>query len=182
MRSKNPFDFQGISGYHKQGITSQDAGGDNTYRDSGLRMGYKFSDYFAAKVNFGWLKGTDWVASNYGGKPGTGATRASIDYDGYNIYGDEVSTNIRGVAQTLESMGILPGGASALVPSSIVSRTGYEERDLTDYNAESVKADWGLYLRPWATDFEIQYVGKIGTGNTIYQGTNRYNITCSCCP
>ena len=75
MRSKNPFDFQGISGYHKQGITSQDASGDNTYRDSGIRMAYKFSDYFAAKVNFGWLKGTDWTANNYDGKSGGGATR-----------------------------------------------------------------------------------------------------------
>lgn len=176
MQSKNPFDFQGISGYHKQGITSQDAGGDNTYRDSGIRAAYKFSDKFAAKVNFGWLKGTDWTANNYHGKPGTGDTRASLAYDGYNIYGDEVSTNIKGVAQTLEGLGILPAGANALVPSVVVSRTGYEEKDLTDYNAESVKADWGLYYRPWGNDFEIQYVGKIGTGNTIYQGTNRYNI------
>ena len=176
MRSKNPFDFQGISGYHKQGITSQDAGGDNTYRDSGIRAAYKFSDYFAAKVNFGWLKGTDWTANNYQGKPGTGDTRASLGYDGYNIYGDEVATNINGVAQTLEGLGILPAGANALVPSVTVSRTGYEERDLTDYNAESIKADWGLYFRPWANDFEIQYVGKVGTGSTIYQGTNRYNI------
>ncbi len=164
MQSKNPFDFQGISGYHKQGITSQDAGGDNTYRDSGIRAAYKFSDKFAAKVNFGWLKGTDWTANNYDGKPGGGATRASIDYDGYNIYGDEVSTNIRAAS----GLGI--------VPDVVVSRTGYEERDLTNYNAESIKADWGLYFRPWANDFEIQYVGKFGTGNTIYQGTNRYNI------
>ncbi|RXJ52730.1 TonB-dependent receptor [Gelidibacter gilvus] len=165
MRSKNPFDFQGISGYHKQGITSQDASGDNTYRDSGLRMAYKFSDHFAAKVNFGWLKGTDWTANNYGGKPSGGATRASIDYDGYNIYGDEVSTNIRAAS-----------GGLGVIPDVIVSRTGYGERDLTDYNAESIKADWGLYFRPWANDFEIQYVGKIGTGSTIYQGTNRYAI------
>ena len=165
MRSKSPFDFQGISGYHKQGITSQDAGGDNTYRDSGLRMAYKFNDYFAAKVNFGWLKGTDWVADNYQGKPGTGDTRASIGYDGYNIYGDEVSTNIRAAS-----------GGLGIIPDVVVSRTGYEERDLTNYNAESVKADWGLYLRPWANDFEIQYVGKIGTGSTIYQGTNRYAL------
>ena len=176
MRSKSPFDFQGISGYHKQGITSQDAGGDNTYRDSGVRMAYKFNEKFAAKVNFGWLKGTDWTANNYDGKPGGGATRASIDYDGYNIYGDEVSTNINGVALALEGLGVLPAGANALVPNEIVSRTGYEERDLTNYNAESIKADWGLYFRPWENDFEIQYVGKFGTGNTIYQGTNRYNI------
>ena len=165
MRSKNPFDFQGISGYHKQGITSQDAGGDNTYRDTGIRAAYKFSDKFAAKVNFGWLKGTDWTANNYQGKPGTGDTRASVGYDGYNIYGDEVSTNIRAAS-----------GGLGIIPDVVVSRTGYEERDLTNYNAESIKADWGLYFRPWANDFEIQYVGKFGTGSTIYQGTNRYNI------
>lgn len=165
MQSKSPFDFQGISGYHKQGITSQEAGGDNTYRDSGIRMAYKFSEKFAAKVNFGWLKGTDWTANNYNGKPGTGETRADLGYDGYNIYGDLVSANIN----------VLAGGAG-FVPSVVVSRTGYEERDLTNYNAESIKADWGLYFRPWENDFEIQYVGKYGTGNTIYQGSNRYNI------
>ncbi len=176
MRSKSPFDFQGISGYHKQGITSQEAGGDNTYRDSGIRLAYKFSEKFAAKVNFGWLKGTDWTANNYDGKPGTGDDRSSINYDGYNIYGDEVSTNINDVALLLEGLGLAPSGSSTLVPSVDVSRTGYEERDLTNYNAESIKADWGLYFRPWENDFEIQYVGKYGTGNTIYQGTNRYNI------
>ena len=31
MRSKNPFDHEGISGYYKQGITSQEAAGDNNY-------------------------------------------------------------------------------------------------------------------------------------------------------
>ncbi len=165
MRSKSPFDFQGISGYHKQGITSQEAGGDNTYRDSGIRMAHKFSEKFAAKVNFGWLKGTDWTADNYDGKPGTGATRASLDYDGYNVYGDLVAANLN----------VLAGG-TGIVPNVVVSRTGYNEEDLTNYNAESIKADWGLYFRPWENDFEIQYVGKFGTGNTIYQGTNRYNI------
>lgn len=165
MRSKNPFDHQGISGYHKQGITSQDAAGDNTYRDTGIRMAYKFNDYFAAKVNFGWLKGTDWAANNRQGKPGTGDTRASLGYDGYNVYGDEVATNIRAAS-----------GGLGIIPDVVVSRTGYDEGDLTDYNAESIKADWGLYFRPWADDFEIQYVGKIGTGSTIYQGSNRYYI------
>lgn len=176
MRSKSPFDVQGISGFYKRGITSQDAAGDNNYSDVGLRIAHKFSDKFAAKVNFGWLKGTDWVANNYQGKPGTGDTRASLAYDGYNIYGDEVVTNIREVAIKMINKGLLPAGAEALVPSVDVSRIGYEEKDLTDYNAESIKADWGLYFRPWADDFEIAYVGKVGTGSTIYQGSNRYTI------
>jgi outer membrane receptor protein involved in Fe transport len=176
MRSKNPFDHQGISGYIKRGITSQEAAGDNDYTDLGIRMAYKFSEKFAAKVNFGYLKGTDWFAVNEEDKLNRGLTRANIDYDGINVYGDEVSTNINDVAQTLESLGLAPSGASALVPSVNVSRTGYNERDLTNYNAESIKADWGLYFRPWENDFEIQYVGKVGSGNTIYQGANRYNI------
>lgn len=165
MRSKNPFDFQGISGYHKQGITSQEAGGTNDYRDSGIRAAYKFSDKFAAKVNFGWLKGTDWTANNRQGRPGTGDTRASVGYDGINVYGDLVGANIRAAS-----------GGLGIIPDVRVTRTGYDEADLTNYNAESIKADWGLYFRPWANDFEIQYVGKVGTGSTIYQGTNRYNI------
>ena len=176
MRSKNPFDHQGISGYLKRGITSQEAAGDNDYTDLGVRMAYKFSEKFAAKVNFGYLKGTDWFAVNEDDKLNRGLTRADIDYDGINVYGDEVSTDINGVAQTLESLGLAPSGSSALVPSVNVSRTGYNERDLTNYNAESIKADWGLYFRPWENDFEIQYVGKVGSGNTIYQGASRYNI------
>jgi len=176
MRSKNPFDFQGISGYVKRGITSQEAAGDNPYTDLGIRMAYKFSEKFAAKVNFGYLKGTDWAAVNEEDKLNRGLTRNDPDYDGINVYGDEVSTDINDVAQTLESLGLAPAGSSALVPSVNVSRTGYNERDLTNYNAESIKADWGLYFRPWEDDFEIQYVGKIGSGNTIYQGANRYNI------
>lgn len=176
MRSKNPFDFQGISGYYKKGITSQDASGDNTYTDFGIRAAYKFSNRFAAKINFSYLKGTDWAADNTTGKPGTGQSRADPDYDGINVYGDEVSTNINGVAQSLVDLGILPPGADAVVPSVNVSRTGYNEIDLTDYNAESIKTDWGLFYRPWEDDFEIVYVSKIGGGSTIFQGTNRFAL------
>jgi outer membrane receptor protein involved in Fe transport len=36
MTSKSPFDHTGLSGQYKQGITSQEAAGDNTYRDLSL--------------------------------------------------------------------------------------------------------------------------------------------------
>lgn len=164
MRSKNPFDFTGVSGYVKQGMTSQEAVGNNSYTDIGVRMAHKFSDKFAVKANVGYLKGTDWGANNRTDKLNRGLTRADTDYDGVNVYGDEVAVNIRSAS----GLGI--------IPDVVVSRTGYDEMDLTDYNAENLKADWGLYYRPWENDFEIQYVGKVGTGNTIYQGANRYNI------
>jgi outer membrane receptor protein involved in Fe transport len=177
MRSKNPFDHQGISASIKRGITSQEAAGDNSYTDVGIRVAHKFSEKFAAKVNFGWLQGTDWAATSEVDKASNGGTRASnLSYNGVNVYGDEVGANIKDVAVLLEGLGILPAGANALVPSERVTRIGYNERDLTDYNAESIKTDWGLYYRPFEDDFEISYVGKYGTGTTIYQGLNRYNI------
>ena len=183
MESKNPFDHQGISGQYKHGITSQDAAGDNEFRDLQVRWGHKFSDKVAMKVNFAYLLGTDWIADSEVDKlgrvdeNGVGLTRAAYNHDGINIYGDEVATNIKNVAQLMETGGLLPAGASALVPSVVVSRTGYREVDLTDHVARSKKADWGLYWRPDGTDdLEIQYVGKYGTGETVYQGTNRYAI------
>ena len=182
MESKNPFDHQGLSGQYKHGITSQDAAGDNEFRDVQIRWGHKFSDKLAMKVNFAYLRGTDWIADSEVDKlgrvdeNGVGLTRAAHNHDGINIYGDEVATNINGVAQAMEGLGLLPAGASALVPNTVVSRTGYREVDLTDHVARSKKADWGLYWRPNADDFEVSYVGKIGTGETVYQGTNRYGI------
>ncbi|GGZ84558.1 TonB-dependent receptor [Algibacter mikhailovii] len=167
MRSKNPFDYEGISASIKRGITSQEAAGDNAYTDLSLRIAHKFSDKFAAKINFGYLKGTDWAAVSEVDKIDPNRTRADLDYDGINIYGDEVSANIRTEA---------PESVKGIIPDVDVSRTGYNEKYLTNYNAESIKADWGLYYRPFEDDFEIAYVGKVGTGSTIYQGTNRYNI------
>ena len=167
MRSKNPFDHSGISAHYKQGLTSQEFQGDNVYTDFGLRMAYKFSEKFAGKVNVGYLKGTDWGANDYRGKPGSGptGTRADVGYDGYNVYGDDFTVNIRAAS-----------GGLGIIPDVAVSRTGYNEVDLTDYKAESIKADWALHYRPWASDFEIIYQGKIGKGTTIYQGSNRYYL------
>ena len=143
MRSKNPFDNAGISTHFKQGITSQEAAGDNSYTDLGIRMAYKFSNKFAAKANFGYLKGTDWAANSKVDKTMDGGTRANnVGYDGLNVYGDVVAANIR-----------TESGGLGIVPDVVVSRTGYDESDLTDYNAESVKADWGLYYRPFEDDF-----------------------------
>ncbi|HCO85777.1 MAG TPA: hypothetical protein DIT95_19910, partial [Arenibacter sp.] len=165
MRSKSPFDHEGISVSIKRGVTSQESAGTNPYTDFGIRAAHKFSDKFAGKVNFGYLKGTDWAATSEVDKFDPSRTRANYNYDGINVYGDEVSTNIRSAS----GLGI--------IPDVEVSRTGYNEGDLTNYNAESIKADWGLYYRPIEDNsLELSYVGKVGTGTTIYQGTNRYNI------
>ncbi len=164
MQSKSPFDFQGISSYFKTGITSQEAAGDNAYYDVGIRAAHAFSDKFAIKANFSFLQGEDWHATREDDVDIPGADRSNPAYNGLNVYGDEVSLN-------LDSQLGLPSGTIGTV-----SRTGYNERDLTNYNAQSVKADWALHYRPFGDDLELIYNGRIGRGNTIYQGINRYAV------
>ena len=176
MTSKNPFDHQGVSAYAKGGITSQEAAGDNEFYDFGIRIAHAFSDKFAAKANFTSIRGTDWFAVNQANVLNPGTDRTDPNYDGVNVYGDEVSINIRGVGEALVSNGLLPAGAQNLLPDENVSRTGYLESDLNEYNAESIKFDTSLHYRPFGDDLEIIYQGKLGRGTFIYQGASRYSI------
>lgn len=189
MTSKDPFNHQGISSYYKTGLTVQEEAGDNQFHDFGIRAAHAFSDKFAGKASFSYMRGTDWYASDNNqytlGAVGTVDAitpfRSSPTHDALNVYGDEVSLsaldlNLNLVAQQLEAGGILPPGASALVPAVDVARTGYKESDLTDYTAESVKAYFTLNYRPFENNTEIIWSSKIGKGSSIYQGTNRYAI------
>ncbi len=168
MQSKSPFDFQGISAYAKTGITSQEAAGDNNYYDLGIRVAHAFSDKLAVKANLSYLKGEDWHAVSTLDLSNLGADRTDPNYNGLNIYGDEVTT--------LLNFDAAAGFPTGTVGSANVSRTGYAESDLVDYDAESVKTDFSVFYRPFADDFEIIYNGRVGRGNTIYQGANRYSV------
>jgi outer membrane receptor protein involved in Fe transport len=162
MTSKSPFEDQGISYVLKSGITSQEAAGDNNYYDTSIRMAYAFSDFFAAKATFSYLQGTEWHATDYrntaDGKYIAGDRASDKNFNGLNVYGDEVSTNL--------------GGAIG-----DVSRTGYNESDLMTYDAKSIKLGLAFHYRPFGDDrVEVIWNSKYGIGNTIYQNNNRYNI------
>ena len=177
MNSKSPFTSQGIRAYAKYGQTSQQAAGVNDYLDYGVRMAKAFSPYFAAKANFTYMKATDWYATNYDDKTTFGRDRSHINYDGINVYGDEVSTNIKGVGNSLASLGIIPAGAVNLLPNTNVSRTGYNEIDLTDNKASNTKIDFSFHLRPFGDEkLEVIWQSKFGFGNAVYQGANRYYL------
>lgn len=164
MNSKNPFNKEGVSTYFKYGMTSQKAAGENPFRDFGFRAAKKFSDHFAGKINFTYLGATEWIADDrrsltLGGE----GHNVNQNYDGLNLYGDEVTTFIPGVGQ--------------------VSRTGYAERDLNDSKIENTKFDASIHVRPWAKSDSkfvknIEFIGqyKVGIGNTVYQGANRYAL------
>ena len=157
MNSKSPFTSQGISTYMKYGQTSQKTAGTNDYWDFGIRAAHAFNKYIAGKANLNIMRATEWIASDnsdvHGGLIGH---ENNQNYDGINYYGDEASVFIKNVGQ--------------------VSRTGYRDQDLNDNKIKSVKADFSLHIKPWANDFEIILQSKVGTGNTIYQGSNRYAL------
>lgn len=179
MNSKSPFTYPGISTYLKYGATSQEAAGTNKFYDFGIRMAHAFNKYFAAKANFTYMDGTDWYATNYDDKnnQGKGFTRSNVNYDGINVYGDEATTNIKGVGQALADRGLIPASAVNLLPNYNVSRTGYNEVDLTDNKASNTKIDFSLHFRPLGDEsLEMIWQSKFGYGNAVYQGANRYYL------
>ena len=177
MNSKSPFTNQGLSFYFKYGQTTQEIAGTNDYWDFGLRAAHAFTPHFAAKANFTFLKATEWIAGDTRDLTinNTGSV-SNPNYDGLNLYGDEVSTNLKSVGIGLAAAGLIPASAVNLLPNYNVARTGYREQDLNDNTVKSVKADFSLHFKPWADDNEIIFQHKVGLGNTIYQGANRYSL------
>lgn len=177
MNSKSPFTNQGLSFYFKYGQTTQEIAGTNDYWDFGLRAAHAFTPHFAAKANFSFLRATEWIAGDTRDLTINNTGSASNpNYDGLNTYGDEVSTNLKSVGVGLAAAGLIPASAVNLLPNYNVSRTGYREQDLNDNTVKSVKADFSLHFKPWADDNEIIFQHKVGLGNTIYQGANRYSL------
>jgi outer membrane receptor protein involved in Fe transport len=59
--------------------------------------------------------------------------------------------------------------------SQFVSRTGYAEKDVVDYNTYNVKLTGGIYYK--ITDnVEASILAYWGTGTTVYTGADRYAI------
>lgn len=182
MNSKSPFTSQGVSAYVKYGQTNQKAAGSNNFYDYGIRVAHAFSPKFAAKANFTFMKGTDWNAVNYDDKfrQGDGLDRAKPDYDGINVYGDEVITNIKAVGPKLFALGRITAeqlaAFNAILPDVNVTRTGYNETDLTDNKVSNSKIDLSLHYKPFKNDTEVIWQSKFGFGNAVYQGASRYYL------
>jgi outer membrane receptor protein involved in Fe transport len=56
-----------------------------------------------------------------------------------------------------------------------VSRTGYEEKYLVDYNTVNVKLNGGLYWKI-SPGTELSFNTYFGTGTTVYTGADRYSL------
>jgi outer membrane receptor protein involved in Fe transport len=57
----------------------------------------------------------------------------------------------------------------------LVSRTGYDERDVVNYDAYSVKLNAGAYYKV-TDDIEASLILYWGAGTTVYTGADRYSL------
>lgn len=240
INSKDPFKYQGFSAQVKQGVmhVADSRTGSSLFSDYVFRWGYKASDKFAFKIGAEYMKTDDWQAddksnllrNNVLSSVKSGDRSSDPNYDGVNVYGDEASASMQGIALasifgpsnarlstdigTLASLGLinpldgidateqgvivgyyagqlgnpdfgaLPIFATGVVSGSfyddngspiLVSRTGYNESDVVDYNAFNFKVSGGLYYK-FTNTMMLSLTGNWGNGTTVYTGADRYSI------
>lgn len=235
ISSKDPFKYQGFSVEVKEGLMHMNdyRHGASPLHDFAFRWGKKVSDKFAFKIGAEYISAKDWHAddstdllrNNVLSKTKTGTRATDPNYDGVNVYGDEVSASIGGIAQAgvfgpgntslpliIGALGInaadglspaeqqqiltfysqqdpavygpLPAFSAGLLTGSyndadgkpiLVSRTGYYEKDLVNYNSYDFKISGGLYYKI-SGNTEASLTGNWGEGTTVYTGADRYSL------
>lgn len=234
MSSKSPYNSQGVSFSFKQGMNHVNDPIQNTqpFEEAGLRVA-KAWNKFAFKTTLSFLQAKDWQAANYTNFDRTSRTVKAGDrssdpnYDGINIYGDEVSANMRNVAGSVQSatnagIAAATGGAipnivgilnaslpvtatpaqigaflgsfpaalrptiqnlipfnfglrAGIIPDQAVSRTGYREQNLVDYDTKSFKTSSSLHYK-LSNSVEAIAQFNWGSGTSVYTGSDRYSL------
>jgi len=184
MNSKSPFLYQGLSANAKVGVMNvgNDHTSANPMSEFAVRYAKAFNNRFAFKVNASYLTAKDWQATDYRDRNNlsvnapNGERPAGPNYNGVNVYGDEISASMSAVAVAMVAAGVLNSAALPLVPAGQdVSRTGYLERDLVDYNTSSLKLNTALHYR-LSDKVEAILQGNYGTGTSVYTAADRYSL------
>lgn len=225
INSKNPFRYQGLSYQVKMGAMHVDnrQRDMSPYYDVSLRWAKKVSEKFAFKFSGQLIQAQDWQATDTRNlarnnvfssiKPGTRGS--DPNYDGVNVFGDEVSANMTSFSQAVLSQvpaqvlqafnqiamtpgitpqqfalavatnpqlapaaGALPfylGYGNNIFGAQSVSRTGYNENTIVDYNTYNLKLSGGLHYKI-TPNVEASLSGFWGTGTSVYTGADRYSL------
>lgn len=169
LKTKSPFKYPGLSVYQKVGVNHVDDKDHaaSIYTETAVRWAQVLGKKFAYKINASYSQGTDWIADNthdqyfdVGNKTNAGlANNPAADL--INRYGDEYNSDLK----TLTLAG----------KKYDVSRTGYLEKDLTDYSIKNSKVDLSLHYKP-NENTEVSYTYRIGTVSNYYQRGNRIRL------
>ncbi len=161
MRTKDPFQYQGLSVQMREGLNhiNESYASPHPLNDFSLRYARAFNNKFAFKVNASYFTGLDWYATNYTDvDPGTPLAQRGDNNparNALNIYGDDNARTLPGIGR--------------------VSRTGYAEKDLMDYNVYSLKLNGELAYR-LNDNMELIYQYNYNQGRAAYTGSNRFQL------
>ncbi|MCB0838256.1 MAG: TonB-dependent receptor plug domain-containing protein, partial [Bacteroidetes bacterium] len=167
MTSKNPFEYQGLSAYAKQGVSKQRGEIAHPFTDIGIRYARSFNEKWAFKVNLTFLDAMDWVADDEGYLI-TNQTihqkdqllqtlRNDPNYNAVNIYGDDIAVPVSlGDGQQI-----------------VVNRTGFAEKDLVDYKVNTFHIQSSVHYRP-TKNMEAIYDFRFAQSDAIIRYENFY--------
>ena len=168
ISTKNPFSFPGLSVQQKTGVTHI---GDNNssakiFSETSLRWAGIVSPKFAFKLNGSFTRGTDWIANDHTDlNPNANISSNLIGADNpaadpVNSYGNESSDR-----KTIALDG----------KSYVVSRTGYDEKNVVDYGIKNIKGDAGLYYK-LSANTTLSYLYHFAVIDNVYQRANRFRL------
>ncbi|QNF34210.1 TonB-dependent receptor [Adhaeribacter swui] len=166
--TKNPFEYQGLSVYQRTGINHVNDAQTSAHllTESAVRYSKALNNRLAFKVNVSYLQGYDWFAHQTTDlNPNANASVQLLGADNpaldpVSSYGNESSNR-----RTLTLNG----------KNYVVARTGYYEKDITDYTLQNLKADVALHYR-LTTQLEALYSYRTGEMDNVYQRTNRFKL------
>ena len=179
MKSKNPFEYQGLSVQVLQGYTTASRTGNNNdnYAKYNIRYAKRLSYNLAVKVNFSYDIATDWTADDYitnvdasGNAFGTVDMRGQPNFNGLNLHGDETQINL--------PLSLANFAWTSVLPEQVLDlrRTGIPEEYLIANNdAKNMKYDIGVNYR-FNDNLEASLLYRKGGGNTIFMGTQKYAL------
>ena len=166
--TKNPFNSEGFSIQQKTAINhvNDQYSRPRTFSETTVRFAKVISPKWAFKVNAGFTKGYDWVASDQTElNPNANSSTKLFGSDNpaqdpVNSYGNESS----------DRKTITLGGKKY-----VVSRTGYQESEVVDYNLKNMKADAGIYYKI-APGAMLTYTYHFSELDNVYQRANRFRL------
>jgi iron complex outermembrane recepter protein len=186
-KTKSPFEYTGLTAHVKIGVNNvgKTNFGAKPYNDVAVRYGHKFSDRLAFKANLQVIQGVDFVADNYDDRMTRARTgffvadqatktmklgyvpnhdkNTNFEYDGVNIYGDDVSSG--GVYEFPDTHRI---ARLAGLVGKRVTRSGYREIDLIGDNQKIQNYRVGAALHYKLTDkIEASASWYYGNGDFI---------------
>lgn len=167
--TKDPFTSQGFSIQQQAAINhvnDPNKISPKVYNETNIRWAKTMGNKWAFKINAGFNKGYDWVADDKNDLNATANITTNLTgvnnpaYDAVNSYGNESS----------DRKTVTLGGKNY-----VVARTGYLEREVTDYHLQNWKGDLSLYYKPNGNTV-VSYTYRTAFLNNVYQRANRFRL------